>query len=269
MKRIKVLALLVLAASLFLSAFVLPSARETTWPDPTVTTLSGDESYTVSIVSPASLAGAYIGSGGFPLPVGFNEGDRQFGGKALVVKGVSVGTQTACFALPTYNAGWRGAVYQWIGSAWQPLVTSFSDSKEGSTVQACATIFGNGTYAFLMYYDPSLASSRAEATPFVIEGCTMDLDLGGWGADGPDGGTLRLLLSFPDIVDGVEYSWRVTAVTPAGVMGALPISGTYTPSFGFIVTSDMAYTSYPDTIVVEVRDTDYCHAALFTPDFDI
>jgi hypothetical protein len=265
MKRINVLVIMVLAASLFLSASVLPARVNTTWSDPVVTTLSGDETYTVSTASPASLAGAFIGNGGYPLPVGFNEGDRQFGGDALIIKNVSFGTELACFAFPTYSAGWRGAIYQWTGSAWNALATSFIDASDGSGVLGCATIFGNGTYALLVYFSPANApvADSAAVINTSVEDCTMDARLTGWGF-GPDRESLQMYVTYPGIVNGVKHTWVIIEAEPVGVFGTLPISGTGTSGSGYVSTGHRPIDPLPTSMLISLRTGSTCHAGLIT-----
>lgn len=259
MKRALPVVIVLLLMSTFLMAFRLPASGSTA--DPTVTAISGDMDFAVTIVAPTSLAGAVASGESRVYPLGYTDGSLQFIGKALVLSGVSGGSESVCFPFADYVYGWRGAVHTWTGSAWLPLTTSFSEGSEGVATKACTTVFGDGTYALLAYYSSSDAPVKAAA--YVVPGCIMDVSLGGYGYDGPDGGTIRVLATFPGLLDDVEYSWEVTSASPASSMPGLPISGTYTPFFGYVVTSDMPYESYPSSMVIKIFDGDVCHAGFF------
>lgn len=142
----------------FLTAgFVPPPKSPQNWADPTVTPLTGDTDFSITLLNPKSLEGAYIGSAGFPLPTGFIEGEKQFGGQALMLSGADLGSQKICFALPTYQYGWRGAIHRWDGTMWVKLGSEVMLGDDGSPTLYCSVIYGDGTYALLIGYDPALA----------------------------------------------------------------------------------------------------------------
>ena len=114
--------------------------------DPVVVGQSGDMTFTATVLAQEDIPGSVVKDQKF-LPKGL-ENLLQFNGKGVEVKGVSYGTENACFNFDLYNYGWTGNVYQWNGSKWSKLATTVKDSGEG-VVTACAVIHGNGVYALL------------------------------------------------------------------------------------------------------------------------
>lgn len=263
MKKVAPAIALVMVLSVFLMAFTVPAAN--TPAGPTATAVSGDMDFTVSVVAPSTLSGAVVAPEQPVYPVGYADGSLQFIGKALILSDFNGGAVSVCFPFSEYDFGWRGAVYGWSGSQWQSISTTFTEGEEGVATKACATVYGNGTYALLAYYNT--ADAPKKQAEIIVPDCIMDVSLNGYGYDGPDGGTLRLLLSFPGITDGVSYNWEVTSASPAGAMTDLPASGSYLVTFGFIVTSDMPYDRYPTYLIVKIFDEGTCHAGVLRPDF--
>jgi hypothetical protein len=150
MKRIIQASIAFLIIFSFAFVGVKPAQADSSWPNPTATPLTGDTSFTATPTDPASLAGAYTGANGLVLPTGFKEGEKQFGGSALVLTGIDFGTQKLCFSFPTYSAGWRGDVYQWSADKWIKLATTVTEGSDGSYAMACATAYGNGSYALII-----------------------------------------------------------------------------------------------------------------------
>lgn len=268
MKRINLIVIAALVASLFLSAYVIPLKSKPDWPAPVVTTLNGDAEYTVTIVNPAQLAGATVGGQGYPLPVGFPSGEKKFGGDAVIISGVSGGSQSVCFAFPTYTAGWRGSIYQWAGSAWQALSTTFSEGSDGTPELACTTVYGNGTYALLIYFSAADAPVSASAINTSTDDCIMDLRRIGLSFDSPDRTAIQARVGFIGMADGVKYTWVIIEAEPAGVFGALPISGTGTSQFGYVSTGYLPIDPLPTSMLISIRAGGVCHAGRISLEFD-
>lgn len=263
MKKLVPFVIVLTLMSSFLMAFRLPSAN--TPADPTVKAISGDMDFTATVVLPSSLDGAVASGESKVYPFGYTDGSMQFVGKAVVISGVSGGSESVCFSFDDYNYGWRGSVYEWTGSTWQSISTTLIEGEDGTATRACATVFGNGTYALLAYY--SVADAPTKSGTITVPGCTMDVTLEGYGYDGPDGGTIRLLVAFPGIENGVTYDWEVTSAYPEDTMTSLPASGSYFVTFGDVVTDDLPYTSYPRYLIVKVFDEGTCHAGVLYPEF--
>jgi hypothetical protein len=115
--------------------------------DPIVTGITGDMDFNAAIVEPTKMPGTESYKQ-MTVPAG-SSGALQFHGKGLLISGVSLGTEQACFSFDIGNSGWDGSVYQWNGIKWAKLATSFTDNGEGKT-SACATIYGDGYYALLI-----------------------------------------------------------------------------------------------------------------------
>ncbi len=139
-----------LVLSLLLGSFA--TAKAAPGDDPTVTPVSGDTDFTTEVIAIASLPGTTT-LDEMIVPVGFPAGEAQFGGNGILVKGFDSGKATACFSLSAVavNEGWGGKVAVWDGAKWVRLATSITIEDETNTALACATIAGNGTYAFIKY----------------------------------------------------------------------------------------------------------------------
>jgi hypothetical protein len=154
------------------------TARAAAGDDPFVTPVSGDKEFTTEIVPIAALPGSTQTAGQMIVPVGFPEGEAQFGGNGIRVLGMDSGKATVCFSLDTVavQQGWGGFVGVWNGSKWVKLATSITTtSDEAAATTACATITGNGTYAFIKYVTepaklPSYGQCGFEVMAFPIEG---------------------------------------------------------------------------------------------------
>jgi len=219
MKRTAIFSLLIVFS--FLLTGFMP-AQAVSWSSPTVVALTGDDSFIATTTDPSMLAGVYKGEKGFYLPTGFPEDDYQFGGNALVLSGVTFGTEKLCFSFPTYNYGWRGSIYQWTGTKWGKLVTIITEGQEGGAAQACATIYGNGTYALLVGFDQKLAP----VVKVPVEDCVEDLKISAW--EGDILGIHRFYFMFvgtyqPEI--DTPFTWVISNVKPAGYITPLSGSG--------------------------------------------
>ena len=145
-----------LVVALLLGSFV--TAKAAPGDDPTVTPVSGDTDFMTEVVAIASLPGTVELAGGMLAPVGFSDGEAQFGGNGILVTGFDSGKATACFNLSAteINQGWGGKVAVWDGAKWVRLATTITTPDETNSAIACATITGSGTYAFIKYVsDPS------------------------------------------------------------------------------------------------------------------
>lgn len=119
-----------------------------------VTPVSGDIEITTEVVPTAALPGITELASQMLVPVGFPLGEAQFGGNGIRVSKMDSGKATACFSLNTVavKQGWGGFVGVWNGKKWVKLATSITTSSdEAAATTACATITGNGTYAFIQY----------------------------------------------------------------------------------------------------------------------
>jgi hypothetical protein len=165
----------------FLLAFVLiiasfGSARADAGQDPVVTPVSGDTDFTSEVIPIASLPGVTELAGGMLVPVGFPAGEAQFGGNGIRVTSMDKGKATACFSISTaaINLGWGGKVGVWNGSKWVQLPTTITSFEETPGSLACATITGNGTYAFIKYVVDSSLLPKMQPCDFGIDYQIMD-----------------------------------------------------------------------------------------------
>lgn len=156
----------------------LSTARAAAGDDPFVTPVSGDKDFTTEIVPIVNLPGITQIARQMIVPVGFPEGEAQFGGNGIRVIGMDSGKATVCFSLDTIavQQGWGGFVGVWNGTKWVKFATSITTtSDEAATTTGCATITGNGTYAFIKYVTepaklPSYGQCGFDVIAFPIEG---------------------------------------------------------------------------------------------------
>jgi len=85
------------------------------------------------------------------VPVGFPAGEAQYQGDGVIVTGMDSGKASACFYITGTEYGWGGKVGLWDGTKWVKLATTITPIEESNKSLSCATITGNGTYAFLRY----------------------------------------------------------------------------------------------------------------------
>ena len=147
-----------LVLTLLLGSF--GSVKAATSDAPVVIPVSGDMVFTTSVVPIVALPGT-TNFGTLPVPVGFPAGEAQYGGDGVRVTGMDSGKATACFYLATIkvNQGWSGKVAVWNGTKWVKLATTITPFDESPTSLACATITGNGTYAFIMGFADNIPTS--------------------------------------------------------------------------------------------------------------
>lgn len=198
----------------FVLALVLGSfgtANASPEDPPVVTPISGDADFITEIVPIASLPGVTQLPSHMLVPVGFPEGEAQFGGNGIRVSGMSSGKATACFSLYTVavKQGWGGFVGVWNGKKWVKLATAITTPEESSTSLACAAISGNGTYAFIKYIKYIAAVEKPQAT---MAECDFDVEIG------PTGYTTQWH-------DGYSQGWMTGAMFVSNtVLTDLPVS---------------------------------------------
>lgn len=155
----------ILIASLFvvgLLSLTLSQAFAAGLVDPVAKpTVEGTE-FEAVVLAQNELPGTVEGLG-LTLPVGFPEGQAQFGGKGLMLSELMNGdTATVCFDFRYYHFEWWGFVAMWDGTSWVKLPTTVSQPDEGATTWACASGVGDGTYALIMgsYGKPKAAPTE-------------------------------------------------------------------------------------------------------------
>jgi len=151
-----------LVLTLLLGSF--GSAKAEVGDDPVVTPVSGDMDFTTEVVPIASLPGATEMEDLMLVPVGFPLGEAQFEGAGVLVTKFDTGKASACFTISGTQYGWGGKVGMWNGTKWMLLPTTITSPAETPNSIACATITGNGTYAFIRYVvDASLLQTQVIA----------------------------------------------------------------------------------------------------------
>ena len=154
-KSIRTSFLFVFVLSLLFASF--GAAKAAIGDDPVVTPVSGDMEFTTEVVPIASLPGTIELADLMLAPAGFPEGEAQFEGAGVMISGMDSGKATACFAVSGTQWGWGGKVGVWDGTKWVLLPTTITKAEEALNSLACASVAGNGTYAFIKYVtDPSL-----------------------------------------------------------------------------------------------------------------
>jgi hypothetical protein len=204
-----------LVLSLLLGSF--GTAKAAPGDNPTVTPVSGDTDLTTEVIAIASLPGVTELAGGMLAPAGFPAGEAQFGGNGIRVSAMDSGKATACFYLSAaeINQGWGGKVGVWDGTQWVLLATSISLPEETNNAIACATISGNGTYAFIKYVTepdklPTMLPECGEMTlaiPYNFDFNTYD----GWMTQG-------LVLTDYLLPLGTPVSFQIIAQDPPGFL---------------------------------------------------
>lgn len=187
----------------------------------TVTPLSGETAFKVTAVDLSKFAGAYATDSGDYQPTGFAKNEAKFASGAFTISGITYGTQTTCVQFANYTYGWRGSIYQWNGAKWQKLGTTFVEGEDGSPAKACATTYGNGTYALIIYFDEA-AAPKADSGQ-----CTADIENYTW--EWNSSGDFWAGFSFTgDYVPELEtpFTWKIYNVSPAGFLTPTSGSGT-------------------------------------------
>ena len=116
-----------LVLTLLLGSF--GSAKAEIGDDPVVTPISGDMEFTTEVVPIASLPGT-TELDQMLVPVGFPEGEAQFEGAGVLVKGIDCGKATACFVISGTQWGWGGKVGMWDGKKWVVLPTTIATTTD-------------------------------------------------------------------------------------------------------------------------------------------
>ena len=177
------------------------SAKAEVGDDPVVTPISGDMEFTTEVVPIASLPGTIELADLMLAPAGFPEGEAQFEGAGVLVTKFDTGKASACFTISGTQFGWGGKVGMWDGAKWDLLPTTIKTTgDDGTSTTACATITGNGTYAFIKYVvDPDLLPSSEP--PYSTVDCA-DLSIKytylGFYGDNPIFDLFGLIPAFPD-----------------------------------------------------------------------
>ena len=215
---------------------------------PVVTPVSGDIVFTTTVVPIVSLPGS-TAFGLMPVPVGFPAGEAQFGGDGVRVTGMDSGKATACFSIATVkiNQGWSGKVAVWTGAKWAKLATTITPLDESPTSLACATILGNGTYAFIV--------GVGDATKLPTGKPQCSVDLLGIFAQGLEGGGRRFFDMVGNFHDNLNTLITYTIIDPSlsitGDLNATVLSddtGYFIFSgYGWVVTQSVIYTIHIET----------------------
>ena len=189
------------------------SAKAEIGDDPVVTPVSGDMEFATEVVPVASLPSTTVLENQMLVPVGFPLGEAQFEGVGVRVTGMDYGKATACFAVSGMQYGWGGKVGVWNGTKWVLLPTTITKAEEALNSLACASVAGNGTYAFIKYVvDPSLLPTCAYDTSAWYLGYV------GYYYAGNVGSSLPF---------GTPVTYKIFNLNPAGaITGDLTGSGT-------------------------------------------
>ncbi len=187
----------------------------------TVTPLSGETNFKITSVDLSRFAGAYATDNGDYQPTGFAKNEAKFASGAFSISGITYGTQTTCVQFANYAYGWRGSLYQWIGARWQKMPTTFVEGEDGSPAKACATTYGNGTYALIVYYDQA-AAPKAKSGECVEDISWYSWD---WGAEGIFNAAFRFTGDYvPEV--GTHFKWKISSVSPVDFLTPTSGSGT-------------------------------------------
>jgi hypothetical protein len=189
------------------------SAKAEVGDDPVVTPVSGDMEFTTEVVPIASLPGTVVLASQMLAPVGFPEGEAQFEGAGMRVTSMDSGKATACFTLSTIavNQGWGGKIGVWNEVKWVLLPTTITTTTdEAAATTACATIYGNGTYAFIKYIVD--ATLLPKTIPIVYSECPFTAKFMLWGGATID----SLLLEAAELEAGIPVTLYWLSSDPPG-----------------------------------------------------
>jgi hypothetical protein len=194
------------------------TAKAEVGDDPVVTPVSGDMEFATEVVPIASLPGTIELADLMLAPAGFPEGEAQFEGAGVLVTKFDAGKANACFTISGTQWGWGGKVGMWNGSKWVMLPTTIKTTgNDGTSTTACATITGNGTYAFIKYVtEPDKLPVRKPSCLQI--GAPINLSINGFSAPG---GTFFTNLS--GLISPNENSWATYQIInySEGVYGDL------------------------------------------------
>jgi len=226
---------LLLVLTLLLGSFTTTQAAA--GDDPVVTPVSGDLEFTTEIVPIAHLTGTTQLASQMLVPVGFPAGEAQFGGNGVRVSGMDSGKATACFSLNTVavNQGWGGKVGVWNGAKWVLLPTTISTtSDEAAATTACATISGNGTYAFITYV------AEPDKLPKLnpLQPCDGEVQMLWWNRSGNTYHNFGIGLV--SALPGIPVSYTV-----------IPVAGTYDGTLtGTVLTDATGAANFSGPVIV-------------------
>jgi len=184
-------------------------------PEPVVTPVSGDMDFTTEFIPIAQFPGT-TEFNQMLVPVGFPAGEAQYQGDGVVVSGMDSGKATACFYITGTQYGWGGKVGMWDGVKWVKLATTITPLEESTKSLACATITGNGTYAFIRYV--------VDASLLPTNKCPYEMETWFWAMPSDN---IDLSIYFPnvDLPAPTLVSYEVLAYSPTGSLSG-SFSGT-------------------------------------------
>lgn len=274
-KRFVVLLSVLLCAFLLLGTFGAVSAKSspisnsTALPDPTVTPVSGNTKFDVSLLSMLELPGATTLDSGLLVPTGFPSGEKQFEGKGVQISGFTYGSAKACFPVVGVSLGWGGKVGTWDGTKWKLLPTTITAVDEQPYSLACATISANGTYAMIDWVvDPSKLPENSGVCQFGIK-YEYDENYGyvdGW----------NLEFEVPGSVpNGTPVTYTITQIEPtytgtllSGASGSTEVGDSYGHSAVFDQPVIFSLSPAPSYFIARfVFPTLKCHLDLAYPGF--
>ena len=209
----------------FLVIIILLVSVQTVFADsssaPSVTSLTGDSHFSVTLVSLNNLPGSKLNSNGLLIPTGFGNGEKQFNGEGVLVSGLSYGSASACFPIKGITQGWGGKVGKWNGSKWVFLPTSVTTPAESDHSIACATISSDGTYALLSWVvDPSkIVNNSNPYQPTCSFTVTSVDNITSGPSEGPEYFTTSLTgisIDYPGITTGVPVTVSLISSNPSG-----------------------------------------------------
>lgn len=253
----KKVVLALLSFTFVVSLILVPaaSASAVTWSDPVITPLTGDKEFTVKVIDPVALSsGTTKTTSGLTVPAGFPLGAMQFGGNAVVLKGMESGTARTCFSFPNYRFGWKGGIYQWNGTKWSIIPSTTTEGVEGAPATICTNISADGTYALLMGYTLRSTPITINTLPVCSDDFIFDLYL--FYLDESDTDTTYVvpkIVMHPGVFPiGTTFSYSIFNISPAGsISGALSQSGSIQnigdsgmTGIGYFVEDPFSYTLY-------------------------
>lgn len=156
-KCLRILLVFVLASSFALMltsyASAIPLPLTIVVPDPFAVPSVEGAKITSEVLGVPSLPGTMVLASGKYSPVGYKEGDAQFGGSGLKVSGLEKGVKAkVCFSFRDYSYKWKGVITMWDGHKWVTQKTEFPIDADGVTSWACTQGAGNGTYSLIQWY---------------------------------------------------------------------------------------------------------------------
>ena len=255
-KALSVLSLL-LCLSLLLTTFGTAQAKSavaSSLPQPTITPLTGNPTYTTTLLPIKDMPGVTALDSGKFVPTGYESGEKQFEGSGLRISNFSGGSATLCFPIAGTKSGWGGKVAIWDGSKWELLATTISPAGDEIPYSwACTAIYGSGTFAMIKWIaDASLLSkSKTDCNYGIVMLWPM--------SDAEDHGdymigTITAFYIFT-MDPAVDLSGQTVSITfktqPTGMFSiSAPLTGTLTPAmagvFGTVLATPVDFIEYYD-----------------------